>query len=147
MSDHHQVNRREFIATTAATASAASALAVAGSATTALAQAPANIPPGFRDQKPLQAYWEKQLRELVEVDLTRDAPELADEAIKERHRIYCHLLMKLIHRFWNGNKFGPIGNYPLRKKQLETTGRYRGDMMERPEGSRVNWDRYLGHNI
>jgi tRNA(Arg) A34 adenosine deaminase TadA len=147
MSDYHQVNRREFLATTAGTASAASALAVAGSVTTALAQAPANIPPGFRDQKPIQAYWEKQLRELVEVDLTRDAPELADEAMKERHRIYCHLLMKLIHRFWNGNKFGPFGKYPLREKQLESAGRYRGDMMEKPEGSRVNWDRYLGHNI
>ncbi|MEA2895058.1 MAG: hypothetical protein QOJ84_673 [Bradyrhizobium sp.] len=144
MSDHHQVNRREFIATTAGTAGT---LAAAGSMTTALAQVPANIPPGFRDQKPLQAYWEKHLRELVEVDLTRDAPELADEAVKERHRIYCHLLMKLIHRFWNGNKFGPFGNYPLREKQIESAGRYRGDMMERPEGSRVNWDRYLGHNI
>jgi tRNA(Arg) A34 adenosine deaminase TadA len=151
MRDQHTVNRREFIATTAGTATAAGTLAAAGSMTTALAQGSANIPPGFRDQKPLQAYWEKQLRDIVEVDLTKDAPELADEAVKERHRIYCHLLMKLIHRFWNGNKLGPIGHYPLRVKQLESAapppGRYKGDMIAKPEGSRVNWDRYLGHNI
>jgi tRNA(Arg) A34 adenosine deaminase TadA len=143
MSDQDKVNRRNFIATTAG---AAGALAGAGM-TPALAQTPADMPPGFRDQKPLQAYWEKQLRDIVTVDLTKDAPELADEAVKERHRIYCHLLMKLIHRFWNGNKLGPFGTYPFRKKQLETAGRYKGDMIANPEGSRVNWDRYLGHNI
>jgi hypothetical protein len=27
--------------------------------------------------------------------------------------------MKLIHRFWNGNKNGPLGTYPQRTKQLE----------------------------
>src|SRR4051794_20375946 len=118
MSDQQQVNRREFIATTAGTASAAGALAIAGSTTTALAQPSPGIPPGFRDQKPLRDYWEKQLRELVDVDLTRDAPELADEAVRERHRIYSQLLMKLIHRFWNGNKLGPFGNYPQRAKQM-----------------------------
>jgi tRNA(Arg) A34 adenosine deaminase TadA len=59
--------------------------------------------------------------------------------------------MKLIVRFWNGNKRGPIGSYPLREKQIEAQQaqglRYKGDMIANPEGSRVNWDRYLGHNI
>jgi tRNA(Arg) A34 adenosine deaminase TadA len=146
MSDQDKVNRRDFIATTAGTAGA---LAAAGSlATTASAQAPASTPPpGFKDQPPFAAYWEKQLNEIVKVDLTRDAPELADEAVKERHRIYSHLLMKLIHRFWNGNKFGPFGSYPQREAQKEAVGRYKGDMVPNPEGSRVSWDRYLGHNI
>lgn len=146
MSDQDKVNRRDFIATTAG---AAGAWAAAGSlVTTASAQGPASEPPpGFRDQAPFRAYWEKQLRDIVKVDLTGDAPELADEAVKERHRIYCHLLMKLVHRFWNGNKFGPFGDYPGRERQKETEGRYRGDMVANPEGSRVSWDRYLGHNI
>ena len=146
MSDQDKINRRDFIATGAV--GGAGALASTGMA---LAQTPADIPPGFKDQAPLQAYWEKQLRDIVTVDLTKDAPELADEAVKERHRIYCHLLMKLIHRFWNGNKLGPIGTYPLRARQRESAGpppsRYRGDMIANPEGTRVNWDRYLGHNI
>ncbi len=146
MSDQDRVNRRDFIATTAGTAGA---LAAGGSiATTASAQGPASTPPpGFKDQAPFAAYWEKQLSDIVKVDLTKDAPELADEAVKERHRIYSHLLMKLIHRFWNGNKFGPFGDYPGRKAQKETEGRYKGDMVANPEGSRVSWDRYLGHNI
>ncbi len=59
--------------------------------------------------------------------------------------------MKLIHRFWNGNKRGPLGTYPLRVDQKDpvqqTPQRYRGDMIENPEGPRINWDRYLGHNI
>src|SRR4051812_39893272 len=136
MSDQDKVNRRDFIVATAG------ALAATGSPTTASAQeAGSTPPPGFSDQPPLKAYWEKQLRDIVKVDLTRDAPELADEAVKERHRIYCHLLMKLVHRFWNGNKFGPFGEYPGRKAQKETEGRYKGDMVPNPEGSRVSWDR------
>jgi tRNA(Arg) A34 adenosine deaminase TadA len=76
--------------------------------------------------------------------------------MRERHRIYCHLLMKLIVRFWNGNKRGPHGVYPLRAQQKDIDQpppqpaqppRYRGDMMNDPGGLRVNWDRYLGHNI
>ncbi|WP_354180133.1 deaminase [Bradyrhizobium sp. LA6.1] len=61
--------------------------------------------------------------------------------------------MKLIVRFWNGNKKGPLGTYPLRQAQLdrpqlpEKPQRYRGEMMANPGGLRVNWDRYLGHNI
>lgn len=147
MSKRYKIDRRDFLVKAAGVAGSATAL-------TGVALAPAHgqasLPPGFKDQKPLQDYWEKQLRDIVHVDLTRDAPELAHEAVKERHRIYCHLLMKLIHRFWNGNKRGPFGTYPLRARQLESAqapGRYHGDMIANPEGSRVNWDRYLGHNI
>ena len=54
-------------------------------------------------------------------------------------------------RFWNGNKRGPLGTYPLRAQAegsgASTPARYRGDMIENPGGLRVNWDRYLGHNI
>jgi len=55
----------------------------------------------------------------VNVDFGAAAPELANEAVKERHQIYCHLLMKLMVRFWNGNKRGPFGSYPRRIKQIE----------------------------
>jgi len=146
MADHDAFNRRDFIVTTAGIAGGVSALAGM-----AAAQAQTLPPPGFADQDPIKQYWDKQLRDIVSVDLSKDAPELADDAVKERHRIYCHLLMKLVVRFWNGNKRGPIGSYPLRKNQIETQEalgqRYRGDMIANPEGARVNWDRYLGHNI
>ena len=61
--------------------------------------------------------------------------------------------MKLMVRFWNGNKRGPLGSYPRRVKQMEAvqplqpTQRYRGDMIADPDRLRVNWDRYVGHNI
>jgi tRNA(Arg) A34 adenosine deaminase TadA len=96
------------------------------------------------------------LGEVVQVDLNAAAPELANEAVKERHRVFCFLLMKLIHRFWNGNKRGPLGAYPLRAKQMEPlqlsqpaspTQRYRGDTIEDSDRLRISWDRYVGHNI
>ena len=148
MSDHDEFNRRDFITTTAGVAGGISALA---GIAVAPAQAQTPPPPGFADQEPINQYWNKQLRDIVSIDLSKDAPEVANDAVKERHRIYCHLLMKLIVRFWNGNKRGPVGSYPLREKQIEAQQaqgkRYKGDMITNPEGSRVNWDRYLGHNI
>jgi tRNA(Arg) A34 adenosine deaminase TadA len=149
MSDRDELNRRDFIVTTAGVAGGVSTLA--GMAAVAPAQGQTPPPPGFADQDPINQYWDKQLRDIVSVDLSKDAPELADDAVKERHRIYCHLLMKLIVRFWNGNKRGPIGTYPLRAQQIEAQEaqgrRYKGDMIANPEGARINWDRYLGHNI
>jgi hypothetical protein len=85
--------------------------------------------------------------------LRQPLPDLADAAARERHRIYCHLLMKLIARFWNGNKRGPLGTYPLRAQQKDLTQlpqavpRYSGDIADNSDGLRINWDRYLGHNI
>ena len=98
MSDQDKVNRRDFIVTTASIAGAATA-----GATSALAQT--KPPPGFDAQKPLLEYWDKRLNEAVElnkVNFDKDTRELQQEAVKERHRIYCHILMKLISRFWNG---------------------------------------------
>ena len=149
MDDRDQVNRRDFIATTAGAASVATGLA----GTAALAQpASKEAPPGFRDQTPIRDYWNRPLNEVVDVDLRRAAPELTEEGAKERHQIYCYLLMKLIVRFWNGNKRGPVGAYPWRAKQIDPAAqppnqRYRGDMAENPDRTRINWDRYLGHNI
>jgi len=150
MSDRDQINRRDFIVTTAGVAGSASALA---GATLTTAEAQTSPPPGFDAQEPFVKNWGKPLREVVQVDPIVAAPELANEAVKERHRIYCHLLMKLMVRFWNGNKRGPLGSYPRRVKQMEAvqpvqpTQRYRGDMIENPDRLRINWDRYVGHNI
>jgi tRNA(Arg) A34 adenosine deaminase TadA len=150
MSDRDQINRRDFIVTTAGVAGSATALA---GATLTSAEAQTSPPPGFDAQEPLAKNWGKPLREVVQVDPLVAAPELANGAVKERHRIYCHLLMKLMVRFWNGNKRGPLGSYPRRVKQMEAvqpvqpTQRYRGDMIENPDRLRVNWDRYVGHNI
>jgi len=137
-------------------AAAGAASALAGAALTpASAQSLLAPPPGFDTQKPLIDNWNRQLGDLVDVsvNIAKDAPELGHDAVKERHRIYCYLLMKLIVRFWNGNKRGPLGTYPLRPRQVDrkqvpdTPARYRGEMMANPGGLRVNWDRYLGHNI
>jgi tRNA(Arg) A34 adenosine deaminase TadA len=153
MADQDKVNRRDFIATTAVAAGAASALGAAP--TSASAQSLLAPPPGFDTQKPLIENWNRQLGDLVDVsfNIGRDAPELSHPAVRDRHKIYCYLLMKLIVRFWNGNKRGPLGSYPLRQRQVdrpqrpEKPPRYRGEMIANPSGLRVNWDRYLGHNI
>ena len=151
MSPDEKINRRNMIVTAAGAAgTAALARGLSGPAS---AQAPAEPPAGFADQKPFREFWQKPLSEVVDVNPRKAAPELAEEAVRERHRIYCYLLMKLIVRFWNGNKRGPFGSYPLRVKQLEPsqtlppTNRYRGDTVDNPGGSRQSWDRYVGHNI
>src|SRR6476620_1363943 len=157
MNDQNKVNRRDFIATTTAAAGAASALGAA-TLTPASAQSLLAPPPGFDTQPPLIENWNRQLGYLVDVsfNIGRDAPELSHPAVRERHKIYCYLLMKLVVRFWNGNKRGPLGTYPWRAKQTEPvspaqppqpTVRYRGDMIDNPDRARINWDRYLGHNI
>jgi hypothetical protein len=105
MSADRDINRRDLMVKTAGVASAG---ALAGtSVTAALAAEP--LPPGFADQPPLQENWDKQLNAVVDIaaNLKKDAPELAEEPARERHRIYSQLLMKLITRFWNGNKRGP----------------------------------------
>jgi len=143
-------NRRDFIAATAVTAGALTA-----AATTSQAGEIDALGPGFDLQTPLKGNWNEVLGSLVHVDLDVDAKELRNPAVRERHRIYCYLLMKLIVRFWNGNKNGPLGIYPQRDRlQLagpkgadDTPRLYKGDMNPKPDRDRPNWDRYLGHNI
>jgi tRNA(Arg) A34 adenosine deaminase TadA len=152
MSTDNEIDRRSLIVRTAGAISAAGAITGAEAAP-ASAQANQPIPPGFDDQQPLIQFWNKPLNQVVDVDLRKDAPELADAAARERHRIYCYLLMKLIVRFWNGNKHGPLGTYPQREQQRDLTQlpqavpRYRGDVIDNADGFRVSWDRYVGHNI
>ena len=144
MSDSDKLNRRDFIVTTAGAAGA-----LAGATTVASAQQADPLDPGFDQQDPLKQYWTKPLGEIVHVDYDKDAKDLRRPESQERHRIYSYLLMKLIHRFWNGNKNGPIGSYPQRVQQLDAAGsnRYQGDINERSDKSHIPWDRYLGHNI
>jgi len=142
-------NRRIFIKT------AGAAGALMGVAPAAHARQAEPLGPGFDMQKPLIDNWHEQLGAVVHVNFDMDAKELQDAAVRERHRIYCYLLMKVIHRFWNGNKNGPVGIYPQRdRRQLAGPIRnqneprlYRGDMNENADRDRINWDRYLGHNI
>jgi tRNA(Arg) A34 adenosine deaminase TadA len=152
MGTERDINRRDLIVRTTG-AGVAGALAEAGVAP-ALAHS-SEPPPGFADQKPLRDNWSRHLQEIVDVNaqIRTDAPDITEPAGRERHRIYCYLLMKVIHRFWNGNKRGPLGQYPLRSQQIDRAQmpafprRYRGDMMADVGGVRINWDRYLGHNI
>jgi tRNA(Arg) A34 adenosine deaminase TadA len=151
MSDDGSANRREFLAKSAAIAGAAGALM--GAVPVARAQTQPLLPDleaGFQLLgPPLNTNWPRQLGIVTQVDLDTDAKELKDPAAQERHRIYSYLLMRLIHRFWNGNKNGPFGTYPQRSGQLERgrTDRYSGDINERSDKAHIAWDRYLGHNI
>src|SRR5262245_37520471 len=147
-----KVNRRDFLVTTAGAAAMAGASTNAAAAP-AYAQA-CGPAPVLDPRSPLAQYWTKQLCEAASVDLSTAAPERATESAKERHRIYSLLLMKLMARFWNGNKRGPVGLYPQRERQKEAgqdpgakAFRYRGDMVPSQDFMRVSWDRYLGHNI
>ena len=150
MSKSEGPNRRNFIVTTAGSAGA-----LMGAVPTAQARETHPLGPGFDAQKPLIDNWHEQLGAVVHVDYDTDAKELKDVAVRERHRIYCYLLMKLIYRFWNGNKNGPFGIYPQRDgMQLagpmpaqDAPRLYRGDLNERSDRDHVKWDRYLGHNI
>jgi tRNA(Arg) A34 adenosine deaminase TadA len=138
------IDRREFL-----TGSAAATVGAAPAA-----QAPCPEPPPLEEgfkllAPPLVSNWRKQLGDVTQIDFDKEASELNHPAVQERHRIYSYLLMKLIHRFWNGNKNGPLGIYPQRTAQLEKgrTDRYRGDIHERSDKAHIPWDRYLGHNI
>jgi tRNA(Arg) A34 adenosine deaminase TadA len=143
VSNSDKPNRRDFIA------AAGAAGALAGGTSAAYAQQVDPLDPGFDQQDPLKHYWTKPLGEIVHVDFDKDAKELERPESQERHRVYSYLLMKLIYRFWNGNKNGPLGSYPQRSAQLDAAGsnRYRGDINERSDKSHISWDRYLGHNI
>ena len=74
-------------------------------------------------------YWDRPVRKLVVLE----APNL-EAGQRERHAIYSLLVMALVSAYWNGNKRGPSGDYPWRKKQRDASGRYLGDT-------------YFGHNI
>ena len=115
MDDQDKVNRRDFIATSAGAAGVATSLVDDGVGAARVEGGAA----GLQGPGAYQAHWNKPLNEIVDVDLSRAAPELSEEGARERHRIYCYLLMKLIVRFWNGNKRGPLGAYPWRAKQIE----------------------------
>lgn len=54
-----------------------------------------------------------------------------DEGTKERHRLYSLLLMSITKHYWNGNKEGREGTYPLNPLKY---GKY-------------EFSDYLGHNI
>jgi tRNA(Arg) A34 adenosine deaminase TadA len=110
--------------------------------------------PVIDQASPLAHFWRRPLCDASSVNLQHVNPELANDVVRERHRIYCVLLMALIKRFWNGNKNGPVGVYPRRANQKEpgqdpraAVFRYRGDMDQSRDPLRVSWDRYLGHNI
>ena len=145
MSDS-EINRRELIKAAGAAGAAGTLVGVVP----ASAQTSPALPAGFQNEgQPFAENWHRELSEITRVNL--DA-EFDAEEVRERHRIYCYLLMKLIYRFWNGNKRGPFGTYPQRARQIEfvpAAGKnvYRGDMIASPEGSRINWDRYIGSNI
>ena len=78
----------------------------------------------------LDKYLDKKVSELVaQPSLTLDEP------VKERHRIYAHLLLSIMRPYWCGLKRGRGGMYPLNPSEAG------GDV-----GNYLDSD-YLGHNI
>ncbi len=145
----NNINRRDFLVTAAGVAST---LVMDTQFTSANTGTPS--PPDLDPDSPISKSWNVPVRDVAQVDLSKVLPDLALPGVKERHIIYSLLLMKLIQRFWNGNKRGPLGVYPQRVRQIESktdkANRYRGDRGERVDNSdpnRISWDRYLGHNI
>jgi tRNA(Arg) A34 adenosine deaminase TadA len=147
MSAGGEMDRRKFLARSAG---ASAALVGAAPAAQAQSREPPSLEEGFNlSAPPLVSNWRKQLGDVTQINFDKEAGELNHPAVQERHQIYSYLLMKLIHRFWNGNKNGPLGTYPQRTKQLEKgrTDRYGGDIHERSDRAHIPWDRYIGHNI
>jgi tRNA(Arg) A34 adenosine deaminase TadA len=140
-------NRRNFLSTAAATIGGVTAFGASATS----ADGDAALPEGIFPGDPLAQFWPKTVSHLIDVHLP---PELALEAVQERHRIFSLLLMALIVRFWNGNNNGPVGIYPQRESQKVPgqdpnlkSFRYKGDLFETNDPQRISWDRYLGHNI
>ena len=83
MGTDNEINRRSLIVRTAGAIGAAGAITGAEVAPSS-AQAGQPIPPGFDEQKPLIQFWNKPLNQVVDVDLRKDAPELADAPLANR---------------------------------------------------------------
>jgi hypothetical protein len=119
MSAGGEMDRRKFLA---GSAGASGALVGAASAAQAQSREPPSLEEGFNlSAPPLVNHWRKQLGDVTQINFDKEAGELNHPAVQERHRIYSYLLMKLIHRFWNGNKNGPLGTYPQRTAISDTT--------------------------
>ncbi len=96
---------------------------------TAFQEVTGSAPP-TRLNAQLEKYWNRPVRELCQLE---DSLTLRPEE-KERHRIYCYLLMAIVYHYWNCYKHGRRGEYPWHDAPVPTDPAfYDGD--------------YLGHNI
>jgi tRNA(Arg) A34 adenosine deaminase TadA len=84
------------------------------------------------DNPLLQRYWSEPVAELLAFR-GDDAASITAEQ-QERHRIYAGALAALVWFYWNGNKNGRAGSYPM-NPPVSSAG-----------GSFLDSD-YLGHNI
>jgi tRNA(Arg) A34 adenosine deaminase TadA len=78
----------------------------------------------------LEKYWNLPVSQLCELE----EPAVLTPEQKERHRIYCFLLMAIVHQYWNGYKKGRFGEYPWNDKPG-------------PDDPTALHGDYLGHNI
>src|SRR2546426_1005726 len=104
MAGAKELGRRSFMTNAGLMTAGASVLLQGGGPAYAQEQA---LPLDLDPNSPIALAWRKQVSAVTTVNLDHDAPELKTEAVRERHRIYCLLLMALIRRFWNGNNKGP----------------------------------------
>jgi hypothetical protein len=90
---------------------------------------PRPVPPG------LLPYWHDTVQEFAELE-----PNKLTQEEGERHVIFSLLLMAIVKAKWNGNKYGPVGNYGSWRQEQEigTT----------PSGEKIyEGGSYFGHNI
>jgi tRNA(Arg) A34 adenosine deaminase TadA len=80
-------------------------------------------------KNPIDTWASKPVSELAAFPV----PDISDE-MKERHRIFSLLLLATNAFYFNGNKYGPTGEYPWREKQMVDGCAYEGG-------------EYQGHNI
>lgn len=87
------------------------------------------IPPG------LAPFWNGPVSDFA----TLPPPQI-DPGMQERHYMYSLLLMSLMVKQWNGNKYGETGDYGVWRPNQEL-----GTL---PSGAKIyQGSRYLGHNI
>ena len=85
----------------------------------------------FDDRKRIRELMEMTGRELMSVNL-----DLLPMDQQLHHRPFLYLLMSIVRRFWNGNRYGLLGDYAYRDKQRPGPGSLFNDGLE-----------YVGHNI
>ena len=129
---HSRLSRRRFVKNSvagAAFASVSTNIAEIFSSHNGIAKAQ----DVFHAKDPIKYYWDKKLSEVLSLESYKCSFEE-----KERHQIYCMTVFSLLHGYFNGNRRGELGEYPMRAKQkissAGTESRYSGGF-------------YSGHNI
>jgi tRNA(Arg) A34 adenosine deaminase TadA len=107
-----------------------------------------NIPPvpdWLPVSDPLAEFWREPVALLA--DAPRNGYPTLDPELAARHTLYGMLVMALVRQFWNGNRFGPIGDYPQRARQKLADLPNAKNAVYQAGDAPNTVAAYLGHNI